>query len=195
MTDKKIHRVGRWGQHAEPRFGGPYPVGDGISRPWYTNRHDQFIVVGYAALAVLGGLMATGVIFPQVVTGRWDASLYRANVLAIPIPLILYAGMGALTYVFTALAAYPHADNTTIKRYGKRIIYAVVFVIPGYIVLVPLLSIVPLPSSASAAREFAGMAFLFGLFIKHATMGFRSLIVGLIYKRLGRILNRSILRQ
>ena len=192
MTDKKLHRVGTFGGHTEPRFGGPYPVGDGISQPWYTNRLDQLIVGGFAGLAILGGLMASGVIFPQIVAGEWDPTLSRNAILTLPVVLALYTELGALTYVFTALAAYPHADHRTIKRFGQRIVIAPIIVSIGYLVLGPLLNLIQLPAAPEAIRVLAGMAFLFGLFIKHAITGAQKLAVDLIYKRIGKTLTRGI---
>lgn len=165
--------------HPDRSPGGSAVPGAGA---WSDDPLGVLVVAAYAVLALLGGLIAAGDLLPGVTAGTWDAGYYRSNPLAFPPQLFLYASLGALTYVFTALAARPGVGTARVLRLGVRLPVAVVVVVPVYVLLVPVFGVVRFPTEPAGVRGLAGLAFLVGLFVEHATVG----VLTVVYKRLSR---------
>jgi len=153
---------------------------------WYTERLGVALVVVYALLACLGVLAVVGAIEGAFFVGRFDARYYRTNPFRIPPQLLVYAFVGSLTHVFTALAADPDAETRTVLRFGSRVPVALLLVFPAYVLFVSLPGHVPATADLEWTRQLAGMAFLLGLFVEHAVGGFRTVGEALILGRIVR---------
>jgi hypothetical protein len=134
-------------------------------RPWYSTGRGIVVVVLFGVLAVIGGLIATGMVLPGVVF--WDQAFYERpeNQLAIPPHIYLYAYLGAVTYAFTTLVVNPDTETKALVQIGARI-PAALLLVTGVYLLGSWLEVIP-----KEPREIAGIAFLVGLFVKHALKG------------------------
>lgn len=187
-----MHQVELRRDHA----GGASDSGDEGGVAWYAERLGVALVVVYALLACFGVLAVAGAIAGSFLVGRFDAAYYRTHPFRIPPQLLVYALVGSLTYVFTALAAEPDAETRTVLRFGSRVPVALLLVFPAYVLFVSLPGHVPATADPEWTRQLAGMAFLLGLFVEHAVGGFRTLAEGLILGRIVRpVLGRLRLRQ
>ena len=135
------------------------------SPPWYATGRGIVVVAVFGVLAVIGGLIATGTVFPGIVF--WDQAFYEqpGNQLAIPPHIYLYAYLGAVTYAFTTLVVDPETDTRSLVQIGARI-PAALLLVTGVYLLGSWLEVIP-----KEPREIAGIAFLVGLFVKHALKG------------------------
>jgi hypothetical protein len=136
--------------------------GETANDPWYTRRRGIAIIGFYAVLTAFAGLVAMGYTDPILVE---ESEYYRANPIAIPPYVYLYAFMGAMAYVFTTLLINVDADTKTIARIGLRV-PAALLLVTGVYLLGSVLELVP-----QTPPEKAGLAFLVGLFVKHALKG------------------------
>lgn len=159
--------------------------------PWYADRSGRLLVGAYALLALVGVLVATGTISPWITRSPWRPEYFRTHWLAIPPQLPLYAFLGAMTHVFTTLAARPHCPRDTVARLAVRIPVATVLVVPVYVLFVPVVGLVQMPETDAAVRSLGGMAFLVGLFTKHAQAGIRGLVAKVVLGRFGGTLTRG----
>jgi hypothetical protein len=137
----------------------------GHSSPWYASLRGIVVVFLFGILAVVGGLIATGMVLPGIVF--WDQAFYEqpGNQLAIPPHIYLYAYLGAITYAFTTLVVNPETDTKSLVQIGARI-PAALLLVTGVYLLGSWLEVIP-----KEPREIAGIAFLVGLFVKHALKG------------------------
>jgi hypothetical protein len=132
------------------------------NEPWYTRRRGIVIIGFYAVLTAFAGLIAMGYTDPVLVE---ESSYYQENPIAIPPYIYVYAFMGAMAYVFTTLLVNVDADTKTIARIGLRV-PAALLLVTGVYLLGSMLELVP-----GTPAEKAGLAFLVGLFVKHALKG------------------------
>lgn len=134
-------------------------------QPWYGTRRGIAVVAVFGVLALIGGAIATGAVLPGIVF--WDQAFYEqpGNQLAIPPHIYLYAYLGAVTYAFTTLVVNPETDTKSLVQIGARI-PAALLLVTGVYLLGSWLEVIP-----KEPREIAGIAFLVGLFVKHALKG------------------------
>jgi len=125
------------------------------------------------ALAVLGGLLGSGMLIPGVALGHVDERVAVARPFAIPATVYLYAYVGAMAHVCIRFVDDRRPDAPTIVGLALRVPAALLVVVGVYLLgsTVELGSLVDavLPMLSSEGRyEQAFTAYLVGLFVDRA---------------------------
>ncbi|SFR64602.1 hypothetical protein [Halogeometricum limi] len=135
--------------------------------PWYSERRGLGVVTLYLVGALVGALVASGLLIPSFVTEGWDVAYYEAHPLVVPAQLYLFAYLGALVHVFVALLRRTDVDVETVVRLGLRVPTALLLV-TGVYLAASILGLQPVPDSPASVRTLVGVAFFVGLFVEHA---------------------------
>lgn len=139
--------------------------------PWHETVGGVVLVTLVGVVGVAGLLLVTDLVGPTSGT-RTLVERNASAPLVMPLRLYLFTLIGAVAYVFATLSAVPDADVGLLVRLGLRV-PAALLVVTGIYLVAASIPTVPSPADPGLQREFAGTAFLVGLFVDHALRSLR----------------------